>query len=182
MSDQEKKISLSHRVALAGEGSSRGVYAGIASTLGLPVDLINAGLKAVGVKTSEEPVLGSAHINKYVQKGLDYYYNKVAPALGAPPQRMEDDLDKDIYVGTYIAGNVAGFGGAASASYKVSKTVGSAIAGGTTVMMADDVATFVKDKLKQSRDDIVNKREEASTAAPASKPAGPRIKLEDVKL
>lgn len=182
MSEQDKKISLSHRVSIAGEGSSRGVYAGVANVLGLPVDLINSGLKAVGVNVSKEPVLGSAHINKYVQKGLDYYYNTVAPALGAAPQRLEDDLDKNIYVGTYAAGNLVGFGGAASATYNVSKAAGAAVGTGATILMADDAVGFIKDKLRESRDDIVNKRETAQPQTPAPQPNDLRIKIDGMKL
>jgi hypothetical protein len=65
-----------------GTGALPFLNQGIARVLGGPVDLMNAGLGAVGLPTSDQPFGGSASI----QQGMRYLSPTMAPAPGAEPQ------------------------------------------------------------------------------------------------
>ncbi|HOO51129.1 MAG TPA: hypothetical protein PLK94_07585 [Alphaproteobacteria bacterium] len=183
---QEKNVSISHRISLAGEGGSRGVWAGLAETIGMPVDIINEGLRMIGLNVSDEPALGGKQINKYVQSGLDWYYQTVAPALGAQNQPIIDDLDRSIFTMTYHGGRLAGFGGVAKAGLAISTKLGASMITGGTIQFSEDASQmtsqWVNEAFANSKSDITANTATSADANPTHQPKQEQVRLDLTKL
>lgn len=148
MDNAKKDVSLTHRVSVAGEGASYGAYTALAHTVGMPVDIVNMGLKHIGVRTSENPIMGGNHINSILQSGLKYYYNTVVPALGGRVNTLEDKADKIIYDSSYVAGGLVGFTKFSRAAELMSSGTGKALAAGGLAQLIEAGAELVNPPAK----------------------------------
>ncbi len=67
----------------------RGFNEGAAKMIGAPVDLVSAGLGAIGIPTSDEPFMGSKDLSRDVQRLGMGYYDAVPNRIG--PKGPEDE-------------------------------------------------------------------------------------------
>jgi hypothetical protein len=89
--------------------STQGINRAISDTLGAPVDLANAGLRAIGVPTSEEPLLGSKNIRGGLNRTLSWAKKQLG--LGDPEFKAAYDDINDVpepYRPAVRAGEVTG--------------------------------------------------------------------------
>ena len=68
----------------------RGFNEGVAKMVGAPVDLVSAGLGAIGIPTSDEPFMGSKDLSRDVQRLGMGYYDAVPKRIG--PKGPEDEM------------------------------------------------------------------------------------------
>lgn len=136
----KSQLMARYQKAQAGEASSNynksnfsqamsGVNEGIANTIGAPVDIVNAGLGALGVKTSPKPVLGSAMIR-------DALVN-----MGSIGPEVADAGSKFIRrVGQSVGGAVIPIAGTATTAAQAGRMLIPAISGGIGAATANRIA------------------------------------------
>jgi hypothetical protein len=126
--------------SLAGNTAS-GFNEGFADVLGLPVDLVNSGMKALGIPTSDTPVFGSEFIKKYM---MPEPFEAKTPA-----ERVMRRVGKEIG-GTvpFAAAGVAA--GATRAAGKAAGTIAEAMpAGETAAARFANVPTYLVEELSK---------------------------------
>lgn len=136
MTDKQEDTT-DHRIQIAGEGASRGAYSSVAYTLGMPVDVLNMGMKAVGLPTSETPFLGGKQIDETLQSGLSYYYEDLLPKLGIEQSRIKDKTDEFISETSYMLGSFVGFA-------KGARGIETAIKGAEKYIYTGGIAQFIE--------------------------------------
>ncbi len=106
-----------------------GVNEGIASTFGMPVDIVNAGLRFIGAPTSDKPIMGSGWIADKLAK------------VGAIGAESPDPWNKFTRrVGQSVGAASVPIAGTVGPSAKALKAFVPAITGGTGAAMARDLA------------------------------------------
>lgn len=102
MADDPKSPSASHRAGVAADGIYQGVIK-MAAGAGIAVDLINSGLKAVGLPMGDKPVGGST----WIKGTLTSAYNSYNNITGYQPPAPVDKTDRIIHATADLAGQVA---------------------------------------------------------------------------
>lgn len=124
--------------SLAGNFFS-GFNEGFADVVGLPVDLVNSGMKALGIPTSDTPVFGSAFINKYI---MPQPFEAKTPG-----ERIMRRIGEEIGGTVPLAAGSVAAAGARTASKAAGKVAEALPAGDTVAQRFANVPTYIVEEL-----------------------------------
>lgn len=126
--------------SLAGNFFS-GFNEGFANVVGLPVDLVNAGIKALGIPAGDAPVFGSEFIKKYLMP--EPFEAKT------PSERILRRIGQEVGGTVPLAAGSVAAGGARAAGKVAGKVSEALLAGETAMQRFANVPTYIVEELSK---------------------------------